>query len=91
MKKNLSFFQRQKLSLKRQKLDASGYFCQQNTANAQAFFGVELQIAKYKKPHTMGETLIKALRFEYGEVNFEHGEVDFERYKRKENSASVII
>ena len=28
--KDLSFFQRQKLSLKRQKLDASGYFCEKS-------------------------------------------------------------
>ena len=60
MEKDLTFFQRQKLSLKRQKLDASGYFCQQSTASVQASFGVALLIAKHKKSNTIGETLIKS-------------------------------
>ena len=59
MEKDLTFFQRQKLSLKRQILNASGYFCQQSTASVQASFDVALQIAKHKKPHTIEETLIK--------------------------------
>ena len=59
MEKDLSFFQRQKLSLKRQNQDASGYFYQQSTASVQASFDVALQIAKHEKPHTIGETLIK--------------------------------
>ena len=59
IEKDLSFFQRQKLFLKRQKLSASGYSCQQSTASMQASFYVALQIAKHKKPHTIGEALIK--------------------------------
>lgn len=56
MGKDLSFFQRQELSLKRQKLDANEYFQQQSTASVEAFFEVALQIAKQKKPHMIGET-----------------------------------
>ena len=53
IEKDLTFFRRKKLSLKRQKLDVSGYFCQQSTAGVQASFD------KHKKPHTIGKTLIK--------------------------------
>ena len=44
---------KEKLSLKRQKLDASEYFCQQSTVSVQTSFN------KHKKSHTIGETLIK--------------------------------
>ena len=44
--KDLSFFQKQKLTLKRQKLNVSGYFQQQSTASVQAFFEVALQIVE---------------------------------------------
>ena len=57
--KNLSYFKTRKMSLKRQKLDSSGYFHQQSSACVEASFEVALQIAKQKKPHTIGETLIK--------------------------------
>ena len=46
--KDLNFFDRQKLSLKWQKLDTSGYFQEQSTANLTASFEVALQIAKKK-------------------------------------------
>ena len=82
MEKDL-FFQRQKLSLKWQNPDASGYFCQQSTASVQAFFDVALQIANLKKPPTIGNA--------YKALHSEHGEVNFGQNKRKENSASVII
>ena len=59
MEIDLVFFQTQKLSLKRQKLLASGYIYQQSTASVQASFDVALQTAKYKKPHAIGETLLK--------------------------------
>ena len=48
IKKDFNFFERQKLSLKRHKLDASGYFQEQVTANLTASFEVALQIAKQK-------------------------------------------
>ena len=57
--KNLSYFKTQKISLKRQKLDSSGYFHHQSSACVEASFEVALQIAKQKKPDTIRETLIK--------------------------------
>ncbi|XP_042224418.1 protein ZBED8-like, partial [Homarus americanus] len=57
--KDLEFFKRHELRLKRQKLDASGSFQQQSAAAVEASYEVALEIAKQKKPHTIGETLIK--------------------------------
>ena len=48
VEKDLNFFEWGKLSLKRKKVDASGYFQEQNTANLTASFEVALQIAKQK-------------------------------------------
>ena len=45
--------------MKRQKLGASRYFQELNTANLTASFEVALQIAKQKKPHYIRETLVK--------------------------------
>ncbi|XP_045109127.1 zinc finger BED domain-containing protein 5-like [Portunus trituberculatus] len=56
--KDRSFFSRQELNMKRQRLDASGSFHQQNAAVVEASFLVALEIAKKKKPHTIGEELI---------------------------------
>ena len=56
--KDLWFFKKRKLSLKRLKLDASGYFQQQSTASVEAFFEVAPQIVKQKKPQTIGETIV---------------------------------
>lgn len=59
VEKDLEFFKRHELRLKRQKLDASGSFQQQSAAAVAASYEVALEIAKQKKPHTIGETLIK--------------------------------
>lgn len=59
MTKDLEFFRRHQTSLKHQRLDATGNFQLQNTASVQASFEVALEIAKTKKPYTIGETLIK--------------------------------
>ena len=56
--KDRSFFIRQELNMKRQRLDASGSFHQQMFAVVEASFLVSLEIAKKKKPHTIGEELI---------------------------------
>lgn len=58
-KKDLSFFQRHEAGLKRQRLEPTGKCQQQNTATLQASYEVALQISKNKKPHTIGEKLIK--------------------------------
>ena len=49
VEKDFIFFERQKLLLKRQKLDTSGYFQEQSTANLTTSLEVALQIAKQKK------------------------------------------
>lgn len=56
--KDRPFFSRQELNMKRQRLDASGSFHQQNAAVVEASFLVSLEIAKKKKPHTIEEELI---------------------------------
>ena len=53
--KDRSFFSRQELNMKRQRLDASGSFHQQNAAVVEASFLVSLERAKKKKPHTIGK------------------------------------
>ena len=58
-KKDLEFFKRHEAGLKRQRLDLGGGYHQQNAASVQASYEVALEIAKQKKPHTIGETLVK--------------------------------
>uniref|UniRef100_UPI00358F171D protein FAM200C-like n=1 Tax=Myxine glutinosa TaxID=7769 RepID=UPI00358F171D len=58
-KQDPEFFKRHERNLKRQKLDEGGAFQQQNVATVQASYEVSLEIAKKKKPHSIGETLIK--------------------------------
>lgn len=59
--KDVDFFRRHEAGLKRQRFDATGTgsIQQQNTAVVQASYETALEIAKNKKPHTIGETLIK--------------------------------
>ena len=57
--KDLEFFRRHEASLKRQRLDVTGSFQQENGALVQASYEVALEIAKNKKPHTIRESLIK--------------------------------
>ena len=45
--------------MKRQKLNLGGNFHQINAPSLQASYKVALEIAKQKKPHTIGETLVK--------------------------------
>ena len=52
--KDRSFFSRQELNMKRHRLDASGSFHQQNASVVEASFLIYLEIAKKKKPHTIG-------------------------------------
>ena len=58
-KKDLDFFKRHERCLKTQRLDRSGLFQQQSAAVVEASFEIALEIAKQKKPQTIGETLIK--------------------------------
>ena len=58
-KKDVDFFRRHEAGLKRQRLDRTGSFQQQNEALVQASYEIAFEIAKQKKPHTIGETLVK--------------------------------
>ncbi|CAH0546966.1 unnamed protein product [Brassicogethes aeneus] len=53
------FFQAKVQNLKRMKLDNTGEFSQVNQKVVEASYEFALLIAKEKKPHTLGETLIK--------------------------------
>ena len=57
--KNWSFFELKPSSLKRQKLNRTGMFWQTNNSAVHASFAIALHVAKTKKAHTIGETLLK--------------------------------
>ena len=57
--KDLEFFRRHEAGLKRQRLNFTGSYLQENAAVIQASYEVALEIAKQKKPHTIGESLVK--------------------------------
>ena len=57
--KDVAFFERKQGQVKYAKLYTTGSFYIENSALVAASYYVALQIAKQKKPHTIGETLIK--------------------------------
>ena len=59
MSKNRPFFESKLSSQKRQKLGQTGMFWRSNKATVNASYAVALHVAKTKKPHTIGETLLK--------------------------------
>ena len=59
MSKNRSFFESKLSSLKRQKRDETGMFWRTNKASVHASYAIALHVAKTKKPHNIGETLLK--------------------------------
>ena len=59
MSKNRSFFESKLFSLKKQKLDQTGMFWRTNKAAVHASYAIALHVAKTKKPHNIGETLLK--------------------------------
>ena len=59
MCKNRSFFESKLSSLKRQKLDQTGMFWHTDKAAVHASYAIALHVAKTKKPHNIGETLLK--------------------------------
>ena len=56
--KDIDYFRRLATGAKSQRLDADGAVHSQNVAAVEASFRVALEIAKNKKPHTIGEELI---------------------------------
>ena len=59
MSKNRFFFESKLFSLKRQKLDQTGMLWRTNKAAVHASHAIALHVAKTKKPHNIGETLLK--------------------------------
>ena len=59
VEKDVAFFQRHEAGLKRQRLDCIGSFNQSNVSAIEASYVIALEIAKQKKPHSIGETLVK--------------------------------
>lgn len=57
--KDIAFFKRKEDALKNARMDSSGYFFQSTEAGLEASYCIALRIAKNKKPHTIGENLIK--------------------------------
>jgi hypothetical protein len=57
--KDKSFFEHHGNALKKMKLDSTGAFQEMNHRATEASYAIALEIAKQKKPHTIGETLIK--------------------------------
>ena len=59
MSKNRFFFELKLSSLKRQKLNQTGMIWRTNKAAVHASYAIALHVAKTKKPHNIGETLLK--------------------------------
>ena len=66
--KDLNFFKRKKESLKRQHLDAEGYFQQHSQSLIEASYVVSFMIAKECKPYIIGKTLIKSCATEMAKI-----------------------
>ena len=64
MSKNRSFFESKLSSLKKQKLDQTGMFWRTNKAAVHASYAIALHVEKTKKPHNIGETLLKPCMLE---------------------------
>ena len=60
MNKNRSFFESKLSSLKRQNQDQTGMFLRTNKAAVHTSYAIALHVAKTKKPHNIGETLLKS-------------------------------
>ena len=67
-KKCRQFFETKLESLKTVKLDSSGTFRKANKAIVDASYVISYQIAKNKKPHKIGETLIKPCLLECAQI-----------------------
>ena len=59
MSRNCSFFESKLSSLKRQKLHQTGMLWRTNKAAVHASYAIALHVAITKKPHNIGETLLK--------------------------------
>ncbi|XP_042243550.1 zinc finger BED domain-containing protein 5-like [Homarus americanus] len=66
--KDQNFFERHGNALKKMKLDSTGAFKETNQEVTEASYVVALEIAKQKKPHTIGENLIKPCSLKMVEI-----------------------
>lgn len=57
--KSLDYFKRKEAVLKGERIDSTGHFARQNQAVLEASYRIAYRIARTKKPHTIGEKLIK--------------------------------
>ena len=57
--KSVDFFRRKSELLKKSRLDSEGMWAKQNQAVLEASYRIAFRIAQAKKPHTIGEELIK--------------------------------
>ena len=86
--KNRSFFELKLSSLKRKKLDRTGMFWQTNNVAVHALFAIALHMAKAKKAHTIGKTLLKPCILE--SVKLMLGEKASQTMKRISLSSDTI-
>jgi len=88
MSNNRSFFESKLSSLKRQKLDQTGMVWRTNKAAVHASYAVALHVAKTKKPHNTGETLLKPCMLE--SVKLVLGEKESQTMKQISLSNDII-
>ena len=88
MSKNRSFFESKLSSLKRQKLDQTEMFWRTNKAAVHASYAIALHVSKTKKPHNIGETLLKPCILE--SVKLVLGEKAFQTMKQISLSNDTI-
>lgn len=71
--KGVDFFERSQQNVKKMKMDKTGSFFATNSKVVEASYVVALEIAKQKKPHTVGETLVKPCAMKMVEIVLGNG------------------
>ena len=66
----MEYFKQKEVSLKTSRLDSTGHFARQNEAALEASYQIALRIAQTKKPHTIGEDLMKPCILEAAKAVF---------------------
>uniref|UniRef100_UPI00358E3DDC zinc finger BED domain-containing protein 5-like n=1 Tax=Myxine glutinosa TaxID=7769 RepID=UPI00358E3DDC len=90
--KDVDFFKRMAENVKRRRLDQSGTLFQQNKRLTEASYAVSLLIAQQKKPHTVGETLIKPCALKMARILFgEEAEKKFNKISLSNNTVQRRI
>uniref|UniRef100_UPI00358ED38C zinc finger BED domain-containing protein 5-like n=1 Tax=Myxine glutinosa TaxID=7769 RepID=UPI00358ED38C len=90
--KDVDFFKRMEENVKHQRLDKSGTIFQQNKRLTEASYAVNLLIVQQKKPHTVGETLIKPCTLKMARILFgEEAEKKFNQTTLSNNTVQRRI